>query len=601
MADARQLVAGLQRMLVPFSDWIGEIRHADTLRADLIAGITVALVLVPQSMAYAQLAGLPPYIGLYASFIPVMIAAFWGSSRQLATGPVAVVSLMTAAALGPMVMGMDLLPEHRVAVYLSLAALLAIMVGIFQMLLGVLRLGVLVDFLSHPVVVGFTNGAAIIIATSQLSKLFGVTVEKSEHHYETVWRVVVAATTDTHVLTLIMGIAALAIMILMKKYLPKVPTVLTAVVITTVASWLFGFQAAGGKVVGEIPVGLPGVSFPEFDLQVASKLVAAAITISLIGFMEAIAIAKAMAAQTRQRLDTNQELFGQGLSNITAGLFGAYPVSGSFSRSAVNIAAGARTGFSSVVTGSVVAITLLFLTPLLYHLPQATLAAVIIMAVINLVKVQPIKHAMRVQKHDGVVAIITFALTLVMAPHLEKSIIVGVLLSLGLYLYRSMRPRFAELSIHSDGTFRDAAVHNLQRCKHISVLRYDGSLYFANAGYFETKVLQNVASKPDLKFVILDLEGINEIDATGEEVIGNLHERLGQGGVGVLIARPKRQTMEIMDRSGLADEIGREHFFRTRTDAIEYARGQLGAEAIDDSPLNPVKSTRRMRLEPQTS
>jgi len=588
-------------MLVPFLDWIGEIRHADALRADLVAGITVALVLVPQSMAYAQLAGLPPYIGLYASFIPVMVAAFWGSSRQLATGPVAVVSLMTAAALGPIVMGMDLLPEQRVTVYLSLAALLALMVGLFQVLLGVLRLGVLVDFLSHPVVVGFTNGAAIIIATSQLSKLFGVTVEKSEHHYETVWRVLVAATTDTHAITLVMGLAALTIMILMKKYVPRIPTVLTAVVITTLASWLFGFQAAGGKVVGEVPEGLPGVSFPEFDLQVASKLVAAAITISLIGFMEAIAIAKAMAAQTRQRLDTNQELFGQGLSNVAAGLFGAYPVSGSFSRSAVNIAAGARTGFSSVVTGSVVAITLLFLTPLLYHLPQATLAAVIIMAVINLVKVQPIKHAMKVQKHDGVVSLITFGLTLVMAPHLEKSIIVGVLLSLGLYLYRSMRPRFAELSIHSDGTFRDADVHNLKKCKYISVLRFDGSLYFANAGYFETRVLRNVASKPDIKFVILDLEGVNEIDATGEEVIGNLHDRLGQGGVQVLIARTKRQTMEIFERSGLAEEIGHAHFFRTRTDAIEYARQQLGEEAIDDSPLNPVQSTRRMRLEPQTS
>ncbi len=601
MADARELVASMQRMLAPFSDWIGELRHADTLRADLIAGITVALVLVPQSMAYAQLAGLPPYIGLYASFVPVMIAAFWGSSRQLATGPVAVVSLMTAAALGPMVMGMDLPPEQRLGVYLSLAALLAIMVGIFQMMLGVLRLGVLVDFLSHPVVVGFTNGAAIIIATSQLSKLFGVTVEKSEHHYETVWRVVVAASQNTHVLTLMMGVVALAIMILMKKYLPKIPTVLSAVVITTLASWLLGFEAAGGKVVGEIPEGLPGISFPEFNLHVAGQLGFATITIALIGFMEAIAIAKAMAAETRQRLDTNQELFGQGLSNVTAGLFGAYPVSGSFSRSAVNISAGAKTGFSSVVTGSVVALTLLLLTPLLYHLPQATLAAVIIMAVINLVKVQPIKHAMKVQKHDGVVSIITFALTLVMAPHLEKSIIVGVLLSLGLYLYRSMRPRFAELSLHSDGTFRDAAVHNLRLCRHISVLRYDGSLYFANAGYFETKVLQNVASKPDLKYVILDLEGVNEIDATGEEVIGTLHERLGHAGINVLVARTKRQTRELFQRSGLAEKIGQEHFFRTRTDAIDFARAQLGDEAEEDSPLNPEASTRRLRLEPQTS
>jgi len=590
MTDVRALLAGWQRMFVPFTSWIGELGHASTIRADLVAGITVALVLVPQSMAYAQLAGLPPYIGLYASFIPVMIAALMGSSRQLATGPVAVVSLMTAAALAPLAGG-------DMSLYIAYAAILAIMVGLFQVMLGMFRLGVLVDFLSHPVVVGFTNGAAIIIATSQLSKLFGVSVEKAEHHYETVWRVLVAATQSTHMLTLLMGIIALAIMILLKKYLPKIPNVLTAVAVTTVASWLFGFQDAGGKVVGEIPSGLPGISLPEFDLKVAGQLVAAAITISLIGFMEAIAIAKAMAAETRQRLDTNQELFGQGLGNISSGLFGGYPVSGSFSRSAVNISAGAKTGFSSIVTGGVVAITLLFLTPLLYHLPQATLAAVIIMAVVNLVKIEPIKHAMKVQKHDGYVSMITFALTLVMAPHLEKSIIIGVLLSLGLFLYRSMRPRFAELSLHSDGTFRDAYAYNLERCRDISVLRFDGSLYFANAGYFESRVLANVASKPELKYVILDLEGINQLDATGEEVIGSLYEHLETAGVSVLITRGKAQIMQIFERSGLKEEIGSEHFFRTRTDAIEYARERLGDQAMVDSPLNPARSVRRTRTE----
>jgi len=589
MADVRELLAGLQNMFMPFTGWIGEVRHTRILRADLIAGITVALVLVPQSMAYAQLAGLPAYIGLYASFIPVMIAAFMGSSRQLATGPVAVVSLMTAASLEPLAGG-------SIELYLALAAMLAIMVGVFQMLLGIFRLGVLVDFLSHPVVVGFTNGAAIIIATSQLSKIFGVSVEKSEHHYETIWRVVVAAGQDTHMLTLIMGIFALAIMILMKRYTPKIPNVLTAVVVTTLVSWFFGFQAAGGKVVGEVPQGLPGVTLPDFDMQRVLQLATAAVTISLIGFMEAIAIAKAMAAQTRQRLDTNQELFGQGLSNVTSGLFGAYPVSGSFSRSAVNIAAGAKTGFSSVVTGGVVAITLLFLTPLLYHLPQATLAAVIMMAVANLVKIAPIKHAMKVQMHDGVVAIITFALTLVLAPHLEKAIMVGVILSLGLFLYRTMRPRFAELSLHADGTFRDAQIHKLRRCKHISVLRFDGSLYFANAGYFEDQVLENIASKPDLRYVILDLEGVNQIDATGEGIIGVLHERLQTAGITVLVARPKAQTMQILERSGMKQELGEEHFFRTRTDAIRFAREQLGDEAVDDSPLNPDMSVRQARV-----
>jgi len=588
MADVRELIAGWQKMCVPFTGWISELRRADTLRADLIAGITVALVLVPQSMAYAQLAGLPPYIGLYASFIPVMLAALMGSSRQLATGPVAVVSLMTAAALEPLAGG-------NMELYLALAAVLAIMVGVFQMMLGLFRLGVLVDFLSHPVVVGFTNGAAIIIATSQLSKLFGVTVEKSEHHYETVWRVVIAAGQDTHMLTLAMGVFALAIMILMKKFTPKVPSVLTAVVVTTLLSWMLGFQAAGGMVVGEIPVGLPGVVMPEIDMTTIMKMATAAITIALIGFMEAIAIAKAMAAETRQRLDTNQELFGQGLSNVAAGMFGAYPVSGSFSRSAVNISAGARTGFSSIVTGGVVAITLLFLTPLLYHLPQATLAAVIIMAVVNLVKIEPIKHAMKVQVHDGVVAIITFALTLVLAPHLEKAIVVGVVLSLGLFLYRTMRPRFAELSLHADGTFRDAERNNLECSPVLSVLRFDGSLYFANAGYFESQVLENVASKPDIRYVILDLEGINQIDATGEEVIRTLRERLKTGGVDLLLTRVKGQAMRIFKRSGLREDFGDELFFRTRTAAIEYARTQMGEGALNGSPLDPDQSVRRTR------
>jgi SulP family sulfate permease len=398
---------------LPFMGWLGELKNKDTLRADLIAGITVALVLVPQSMAYAQLAGLPVYYGLYASFLPPMVAALFGSSRQLATGPVAVVSLMTAAALGPLAAGN---PEG----YLAYAVLLAFMVGAFQLFLGVFRLGVLVDFLSHPVVLGFTNAGAIIIATSQLSKLFGVTVEKAEHHYETVMRVVEAAMAHTHMPTLWMGLLSIAIMYGLKKYLPKIPNVLVAVAITTVLAWYTDFKGAGGAVVGSIPEGLPGFALPVFDWDVMQQLIATAITISLIGFMEAIAIAKAMAARTRQRLDTNQELVGQGLSNMVAGCFSGYPGSGSFSRSAVNINAGAETGFSSVVTGIVVGVTLLFLTPLLYHLPQATLASVIIMAVINLVKFKPIVHAYKAQPHDGIVAVITFVLTLAVAPHLDQ-------------------------------------------------------------------------------------------------------------------------------------------------------------------------------------
>jgi len=569
---------GWKSRLFPFRCWIGELKKPEILRADLIAGITVALVLVPQSMAYAQLAGLPPYYGLYAAFLPGIVAALFGSSRQLATGPVAVVSLLTASALEP-IAGAN--PE----LYIAYAIMLAFMVGLFQIALGLLRLGVLVNFLSHPVVVGFTNAAAIIIGTSQLGKLFGVTGEKAEHTYETVFNTLVEAFNSTHLETMLMAIVALSIMIAMKRLLPRAPNVLAAVVVTTVASWLIGFEQMGGAVVGKIPAGLPPMAIPTLDFQTMGQLLSVTVAIALIGFMEAISIAKAMAASTRQRLDANQELVGQGLGNIFSSLSQGYAVSGSFSRSAVNISAGARTGFSAVVTGAVVGITLLWLTPLLYHLPQATLAAVIIMAVINLVKVEPIMHAWKVQRHDAAVALITFVLTIIWAPHLDKGIMVGVLLSLALFLYRSMAPRIAVLSRDPDGSLRDAEVRKLETCRNISLIRFDGSLYFANTGYFEDKILERVALKPDLKFVIIDAEGINEIDSTGEEMLGMLTERLHEAGVELLFARAKKQLWDTFERTGLIDKLGREHMFALRTQAFNYAWEQLGDNHAETCPL----------------
>ena len=569
---------GWKARFLPFECWIGELRKPEILRADLIAGITVALVLVPQSMAYAQLAGLPAYYGLYASFLPGIIAALFGSSRQLATGPVAVVSLMTASALEP-IAGAN--PE----LYIAYAVMLAFMVGIFQMALGLLRLGILVNFLSHPVVIGFTNAAAIIIGTSQLGKLFGVTVEKADHTYETVFNTVVEAFHSTHIETMLMALLALGIMIGLKKYLAKIPNVLTAVVITTLISWQVGFEQLGGKVVGSIPAGLPSFSMPLLDFQTMVQLLSVTVAIAIIGFMEAISIAKAMATRTRQRLDANQELVGQGLGNIFSSFSQGYAVSGSFSRSAVNIGAGARTGFSAVVTGLVVGATLLWLTPLLYHLPQATLAAVIIMAVINLVKVAPIRHAWKVQRHDAVVSVMTFVLTIIWAPHLDKGIMVGVILSLMLFLYRSMAPRVAVLSRDPDGSLRDAEVRKLETCRNISLIRFDGPLYFANTGYFEDKILERVALKPDLKYVIVDAEGINEIDATGEEMLHNLVELLKEAGVTLLFARAKKQLWDTFERTNLMDKLGREHVFALRTQAFNYAWEQLGDNHAETCPL----------------
>ncbi|MEO1917506.1 MAG: sulfate permease [Candidatus Thioglobus sp.] len=578
---------------LPFLAWIHEIKDKNVLKADLVAGLTVALVLVPQSMAYAQLAGLAPQYGLYASFLPVMIAALMGSSRQLGTGPVAVVSLLTAAAIPTIIpAGADMVT------YAAYASLLAFLVGIFQFALGALKLGFVINFLSHPVVVGFTNAAAIIIGTSQLSKVFGVDKGVGEHTYEQVLGVLVNASQHTHAWTLFAAIVAFAIMIGVKKYAPKLPGVLLAVVATTIISWLmdFGTPVAdgglGGAIVGSIPEGLPSLTIPNFDFSVINQMIVTAITIGLIGFMEAISIAKAMAAQTKQRLNADQELMGQGLANVVSSLFQGYAVSGSFSRSAVNISAGAITGFSSVVTAVIVGITLLWLTPLLYHLPQATLAAVIIMAVINLIKFAPIMHAWKVEKHDAIVAVTSFVLTLLFAPHLENGIVIGVILSLALFLYRTMEPRFTELSAHDGSSMLVNALDNkLERCEVVSIVKYSGSLYFANAGYFEDKILKLIADKHEcLKYIIVDMAGINQIDASGEDVLTGLLDRCSAGGVEILFARTEG-IESVLKRSGFIDRFGEDRFYERRTDALRFAWKELGdEEAASKSPLKHLIS-----------
>ncbi|HIB31090.1 MAG TPA: sulfate permease [Candidatus Thioglobus sp.] len=578
---------------LPFLAWIGEIRDSNVLKADMVAGLTVALVLVPQSMAYAQLAGLPPQHGLYASFLPVMIAALMGSSRQLGTGPVAVVSLLTAAAVP------TILPEGAsMEEYVIYASLLAFLVGIFQFALGALKLGFVINFLSHPVVVGFTNAAAIIIGTSQLNKIFGVVKGDGEHTYEQVWGTVANAASNTHMVTLMIALLAFAIMIAVKKYAPKLPGVLLAVAVTTIIAWLIDFGGSvetggyGGAIVGFIPEGLPPLVIPGFDFSVINQMIVTAITIGLIGFMEAISIAKAMAAKTKQRLDADQELMGQGLSNVVSSFFQGYAVSGSFSRSAVNISAGAVTGFSSVVTAVIVGITLLFLTPLLWHLPQATLAAVIIMAVINLIKFAPILHAWKVEKHDAIVAVTAFTLTLLFAPHLENGIVIGVILSLALFLYRTMEPRFTELSAHSGSTMLVNALENkLESCEVVSIVKFSGSLYFGNAGYFEDKILKLIADKKQcLRYVIVDMAGINQIDASGEDVLSGLLDRCSGAGVEILFARTEG-IEKVLERSGFMKKYGKDRFYDRRTDALRFAWKELGDdEAASKSPLKHLIS-----------
>jgi len=673
-------------------------------------------------MAYAQLAGLPAYYGLYAAFLPPMLAALFGSSRQLATGPVAVVSLMTATALEP-------LATAGSEQYIAYAILLALLVGLFQFLLGVLRLGLVVNFLSHPVISGFTAAAAIIIATSQLSKLFGVYVDSAAHHYETVYNVIKAALVYTHWPTLALAALAFTIMILLRRTIPRIPNVLIAVAITTLISWAIGFEkneridinqirseqasglisafnnsydklneksdlrvslrqkldevesengghslevlsikhqleninievdqikddiheyrnklrrmlfveitdsdnlkqfvsvdtlsssehsggkwrlkvgdkmldtsallvTGGGAVVGNIPRGLPEFKMPHFNFSTALGLFPMAMIISLLGFMEAISIAKAMAAKTGQRLNPNQELIGQGIANIIGSTAQSYAVSGSFSRSAVNIQSGAVTGLSSVISGLVVMIVLLFLTPLLYHLPQSVLAAIIMMAVVGLINFKAFVHAWRAQRYDGIIGLCSFTGTLVFAPHLDRGIIIGVVLSLLLYLLRNMKPVLAMLSLHSDGTYRNRARFDLSQCRHIAVIRYAGSLFFANVSYLEDQVLETVRSMPGLKHVLIVGNGINELDASGVDMLETLIERLRGLNLGLSFSGLNDSVYDTMRRTGLLAQIGRENCYRNASRAISSIWKSTHEDS--DEKYCPLKFAPTLKLE----
>ncbi len=571
--------------LFPFLNWVHELKDPKILRADLIAGLTVALVLIPQSMAYATLAGLPEVYGLYIAFVPVFIAALWGSSRQLGTGPVAVVSTMTATILTPVVINMmepGYTDEQFMAMFIPTAMLLTLLVGLFQFTLGLFRLGAIVNFLSHPVIIGFTNAAALFIALTQVSKLFGVDMPgDADDHFLSVriWGVIQNLDL-THEITILMGIATFIILITMKRYFPRYPGVLVAVVVTTSVSYIIGFDEMGGHVVGDIPEGLPGFALPTFNYEAFSNLIIGAIIISMVGFMEAISIAKAMAAKTKDRIDPNQELIGQGLGNITGSFFQAYPASGSFSRSAVNLNAGAKTGFSSVVTATIVLITLLFLTPLLHHLPKATLAAVVIMAVMGLINLKAFKEIWLTNKHDGIASIVTFVATLVFAPNLDHGIVLGAMLAIILYLYRTMKPRVAILGRYKDGTLRDLNIHKDLPVDHnIIAVRFDGSLYFANVSYFEDAILKAVADYPEAKYLLIVGDAINQLDASGEEVLRHLTKRLADNNITIVFSGLKRQILNVIRATGLNNIIGEQHIFADENMAIDAIYDMLGQSA----------------------
>ncbi|MEU5939655.1 sulfate permease [Micromonospora sp. NPDC047548] len=544
--------SGLARV-VPLLGWLRRYDRV-TLRHDLIAGLTVAVMLVPQSMAYAALAGMPPVTGLYASIVPLLVYALLGTSGSLAVGPVAITALMTSAALAP-------IADGDPARYAALAGLLALLVGAIQALMGVLRLGVLVNFMSHSVLSGFTSAAAIVIAASQVKDLFGLKAGRAETFpeiVESVWR----SATTAHGLTIVISLASVAGLVLLRRYVPKLPGALLVVAGVTAISAALSFGERGVQILTEVPGGIPAPALPALSGQDIQALVPAAVAIALVAYMEGIAVAKALAAKSRQHVSPNQELVAVGAANVSAGLFQAFPVAGGFSRSAVNFSAGARTPMATVLTAAMVALTALVLTPAFYHLPKAVLATIVVVAVLGLVDRGAAATAWRSRRSDGLTLALTFLVTLMFG--VEPGLAAGVVFSLGVFLWRSARPHTAELGrVPDTDTYRNVdRYHGLVTDPRVAIIRVDGPLYFANAQFLEDRLLALAEQREALEAIVLDASAISDIDADGAHALVELGQRAAARGVVLHVATVRGPVRDLLDRAGvwrLMHEAGHVH------------------------------------------
>jgi len=553
--------------LLPILTWAPNYERRN-LRSDLAAGLTVGAMLVPQAMAYALLAGLPPEVGLYAATVPVLIYAFFGTSRQLAVGPVAIVSLLTATALAPLV-------EQGTSGYLAAAALLALMVGVVHIVLGVGRLGFLVNFLSHSVLVGFTAAAAIIIGFSQAKHLLGVSTERRDHFYETVGEVG-SNLGDTNGTTVIVALVALVALFTMKRFAPRIPAALVVVVGSVLAVEFLDLESRGVKVVGDIPDSLPAFGLPDVDGGLIGSLVTAALLITLVGYMESIAVAKVYARRHRYDVDPNKELIGLGAANVASGLFGGYPVTGGFSRTAVNDTAGARTPLASIITAGIVLSTIAFFTPLLSSLPNAALGAVIVMAVIGLIDVKEMRHIAAVKRSDLIGLGVAFVATLALG--IELGIAVAVAASMLVVFARMSRPHTATLGkVPGTTTYRNVdRFPEAERVDGVRVIRIDAALSFVNA----EPVKRLLSDEAELiteapHALVLDASGINDIDATGAAMIDEILDDLADRGVALHLADVKGPVRDVLRRAGIwARSANRIH--ATTYEAVDAIRADVG-------------------------
>ncbi len=562
-------------MLLP--DWLKNYQRAQ-LNGDLLAGIIVAVVLVPQSMAYGMLAGLPPEVALYSSVLPLILYAIFGSSRTLAVGPVGLMSLMTGATI----IELDIVHANEIV---SAAHTLALLIGIILLLMRILKLGAVINFLSHPVISGFVSASAIIIALSQMKHIFGLDVPRGLPAYETLYLIITQAP-QSNVVTLLIGIASLLLLWCFKSplvnLLKKIGTTEAALQFISKSGPLFAvvfstfavFHLELNKqfivpIIGHIPLGLPNMILPNLNPQLVMQLLPNALLIALIGYLESISIAKSMASQKRQKIDSNKELAALGSANIASAISGGFPVAGGFGRSMVNFSAGANSPLASVITAGLVGLTLVTLTPLFFFLPKAALAAIIILAVIPLIDTHTFKHAWNYDRTDAFSMLITFFTVLII--NVETGIVAGIAMSIGLYLHRSSQPHIAIVG-RVEGTehYRNINRHTVVTDKEILALRVDENLYFANTNYLEDTIMRFVADNQFINHVVLICSSISFIDSSALESLDNILYRLKKANIQLHFAEVKGPVMDKLRTTTFLKKMGEEHIFLSTHQAISF-------------------------------
>ncbi|MCC5913391.1 MAG: solute carrier family 26 protein [Balneolaceae bacterium] len=518
--------------------------NGSLFKADAISGFTVAVMLIPQGMAYALIAGLPPEYGLYASLVPLIIYSFLGTSRHLAVGPVALIALLVASAVSPLAST----PEE----YIALSVLLALMVGGIQFLFGLMRLGFLVNLLSHPVLSGFISAAAIVIGFSQLHHLLGIESVSGNLH-EIIYGVMLQVG-DVNYQTLLIGIFAIGLIWLFKKRVPSFPGSLAVVFIGIMVVWLAGLDRFGIAIVGAIPAGLPEFQVPLLSMNQITALFPMAMAISLVAYMEAIAVAKAIQQKDKSySINPDKELIALGASNIAGSLFQSFPTTGSFSRTAVAYDTGGKTTLSSLYGAIIIGVTLLFLTPLFYYLPNAILAAIIMMAVYGLVEVEQFRKLWRLKHYDRYMFLATFAGTLFIG--IEEGILLGVTLSVIMLVYRSARPHHTILGrIPETNIYRNVDRYETEQEKEFLVFRFDAPIHFANAEYFKDKIGELIRHNPDTSCLILDLNGVNDIDSTGLDELFKLKKEMDKESIRLHLAEVKSPVRDLIRRKSDHDD-----------------------------------------------